>query len=134
LAEIRALTRDRDRLLQTQQAVENQLRMILEAYHPAPALFSSVDRQITLSFVQDYPTPAIPRVKATRIAGFLARHHYTGRVLAQVLARADACTPAHRIGGHRRRHELLRPVLRPAAAAAQHPTRRVRRGDRRGRA
>lgn len=36
LAEIRALTRDRDRLLETQQAVESQLRMILEAYHPAP--------------------------------------------------------------------------------------------------
>lgn len=88
LAEIKALTRDRDRLLQTQQAVEHQLRMILETYHPAPVrLFSSVDRQITLSFVQDYPTPAIAsRVKAIRMAGFLARHHYTGRVPAQVLA------------------------------------------------
>jgi transposase len=88
LAEIKALTRDRDRLLQTQQAVEHQLRMILEAYHPAPVrLFSSVDRQITLSFVQDYPTPAVAsRVKTTRMAGFLARHHYTGRVPAQLLA------------------------------------------------
>ncbi|MGA7051740.1 MAG: IS110 family transposase [Mycobacterium sp.] len=88
LAEIRALTRDRDRLLETQQAVEHQLRMILEAYHPAPArLFSSVDRQITLSFVLDYPTPAIAsRVKAMRMGGFLNRHHYTGRVPAQVLA------------------------------------------------
>ena len=88
LAEIKALTRDRDRLLETQQAVESQLRMILEAYHPAPArLFSSVDRQITLSFVRDYPTPAIAgRVKATRMGGFLSRHHYTGRTQAQVLA------------------------------------------------
>ena len=60
LAEIKALTRDRDRLLETQQAIEHQLRMILEAYHPAPVrLFSSVDRQITLSFVLDYPTPAV---------------------------------------------------------------------------
>ena len=57
LAEIKALTRDRDRLLETQQAIESQLRMILEAYHPAPVrLFSSVDRQITLHFVLDYPT------------------------------------------------------------------------------
>lgn len=87
LAEIRALTRDRDRLLETQQAVEHQLRMILEAYHPAPVrLFSSVDRQITLSFVLDYPTPAVAsRVKATRMNGFLGRHHYTGRVPAAVL-------------------------------------------------
>ena len=88
LAEIKALTRDRDRLLETQQATESQLRMILEAYHPAPVrLFSSVDRQITLSFVTDYPTPAnASRVKTTRMAGFLSRHHYTGRVPAQTLA------------------------------------------------
>lgn len=88
LAEIKALTRDRDRMLETQQAVESQLRMILEAYHPAPVrLFSSVDRQITLSFVLDYPTPATAsRVKATRMAGFLTRHHYTGRTPAQTLA------------------------------------------------
>jgi transposase len=88
LAEIKALTRDRDRLLETQQATEHQLRMILEAYHPAPVrLFSSVDRQITLSFVLDYPTPALAsRIKTTRMDGFLARHHYTGRVPAQVLA------------------------------------------------
>jgi transposase len=88
LAEIKALTRDRDRLQETQQAVEAQLRMILEAYHPAPVrLFSSVDRQITLHFVTDYPTPAVAsRVKTTRMAGFLARHHYTGRVPAPVLA------------------------------------------------
>lgn len=88
LAEIKALTRDRDRLLATQQTIESQLRMILEAYHPAPArLFSSVDRQITLSFVNDYPTPAnASRVKTTRMAGFLTRHHYTGRVPAQTLA------------------------------------------------
>lgn len=76
LAEIKALTRDRDRdrLLETQQATESQLRMILEAYHPAPVrLFSSVDRQITLSFVTDYPTPAnASRVKTTRMAGFLS--------------------------------------------------------------
>ena len=88
LGEIKALTRDRDRLLGTQQTVEHQLRMILESYHPAPVrLFSSVDRQITLSFVLDYPTPATAsRVKTTRMQGFLTRHHYTGRVPAQVLA------------------------------------------------
>ncbi|MDT0353452.1 hypothetical protein [Pseudonocardia charpentierae] len=50
-------------------------------------LFSSVDRQITLHFVLDYPTPqAASRIKTTRMAGFLDRHHYTGRVSAQVLA------------------------------------------------
>lgn len=88
LAEIKALTRDRDRLLETQQAVEHQLRMICEAYHPAPVrLFSSMDRQIALSFVLDYPTPAVAsRVKTARMAGFCKRHGYTGRVPAQTLA------------------------------------------------
>lgn len=88
LAEIRALTRDRDRLLETQQATEAQLRAILEAYHPAPVrLFSSVDRQITLSFITDYPTPAAAsRLCTARIAGFCKRNSYTGRVPAQVLA------------------------------------------------
>jgi transposase len=88
LAELRALTRDRDRLLETQQATEAQLRAILESYHPAPArLFSSMDRQIALAFVADYPTPAVAsRVRTTRMAGFLRRNGYTGRVPAQVLA------------------------------------------------
>ena len=37
LAEIKALTRDRDRLLETQQATEHHLRVTLAACHPAPA-------------------------------------------------------------------------------------------------
>lgn len=88
LAEIKALTRDRDRLQETQQAVEAQLRQIMEAYHPAPVrLFSSMDRQIALAFVLDYPTPAnASRVKTTRMAGFCKRNGYTGRVPAQILA------------------------------------------------
>lgn len=74
LAEIRALTRDRDRLMETQQATESQLRSILDAYHPAPTrLFSSIDRQITLAFIQDYPTPqSASRLRATRVGGFSA--------------------------------------------------------------
>ncbi|CAN5652728.1 hypothetical protein BH18ACT17_BH18ACT17_13520 [soil metagenome] len=60
LAELRALTRDRSRLLETQQATEAQLRAIMESSHPAPArLFSSMDRQIALAFIGDYPTPAV---------------------------------------------------------------------------
>lgn len=88
LAEIRALTRDRDRLLETQQATESQLRAILAAYHPAPTkLFSSIDRQITLAFIQDYPTPqSASRLKATRVGGFCRRHNYSGRVAPEELA------------------------------------------------
>lgn len=133
LAEIKALTRDRDRLLETQQATESQLRMILEAYHPAPVrLFSSVDRQITLSFVTDYPTPAnASRVKTTRMAGFLSRHHYTGRVPAQTPPGPDETEPALRLARNGRGQELLRSRIHPGAAASEHAARRVRRRNRR---
>lgn len=88
LAEIKALTRDRSRLLETQQTIEAQLRSILDAYHPAPTkLFSSIDRQITLAFIDEYPTPAsASRLRATRVGGFCKRHNYTGRVRPEVLA------------------------------------------------
>jgi transposase len=87
LSEVRALTRDRDRLLETQQATESQLRAILDAYHPAPArLFSSVDRGITLAFINDYPTPqAAAAIGEARMARFCKRHRYTGRVDPAVL-------------------------------------------------
>jgi hypothetical protein len=66
LAELRALVRDRYRVLETQQAVEAQLRATLETYHPAAArLFSSVDRDITHSFIRSYPTPE----QAARLGG-----------------------------------------------------------------
>lgn len=143
LAEIKALTRDRDTLLETQQAVESLLRMILEAYHPAPVrLFSSVDRQITLSFALDYPTPAVAgRIKTTRMAGFLSRHHYTGRVPAQVLAermRANLLTgsvgtvagKSFSAQSFTRSLQLLNAQLAEfddaiAAAVAEHPDARI---------
>ena len=67
--------------------MESQLRMILEAYHPAAArLFSRVDRQITLAFVRDYPTPEqATRIGVQRMRRFLERHSYRGRVPAKVL-------------------------------------------------
>jgi transposase len=49
LAELRAVTRNRQRVLYAQQGCESQLRAILDAYHPAPLhLFSTLDRDITL--------------------------------------------------------------------------------------
>jgi transposase len=79
LAELRAVSRDRDRLIVAQQACENRLRAVLEAYHPAPLhLFSSLDRDITLDFLTDYPTPEhAARVGTARMAGFCHRHGYS---------------------------------------------------------
>lgn len=87
LGELRALVRDRHRVLETQQAVEAQLRATLETYHPAAArLFSSVDRDITLAFIRSYPTPEhAARVGEKRMDAFLKRHSYRGRVPADVL-------------------------------------------------
>jgi hypothetical protein len=44
--------------------------------------------------VTDYPTPAIAsRIKTARMAGFLIRHNYTGRIPAQVLAERMRANP-----------------------------------------
>jgi transposase len=89
LAELRAMVRDRQRVLEMQQAVEAQLRASLETYHPAAArLFSSVDRDITLAFIRSYPTPEqAARLGERRMDAFLKRHSYRGRVPADVLVR-----------------------------------------------
>jgi transposase len=85
--ELRAVSRDRDRILLAQHAAESRLRATLEAYHPAPLhLFSTLDRDISLAFITDYPTPeAASRVGQARMGRFLTRHGYSGRTPAEVL-------------------------------------------------
>jgi transposase len=87
LAELRALTRDRERLIGNQRDVENQLRAVLLTYHPGVLhLFSSLDRDITLAFLRDYPTPEhAGRVGPARMAAFCARHGYSGRTSPELL-------------------------------------------------
>ena len=87
LAELRALTRDRERLVCNQRDVENQLRATVLTYHPGVLhLFSSLDRDITLAFLRDYPTPAqAGRVGASRMTAFCARHGYSGRTRPELL-------------------------------------------------
>lgn len=87
LAELRALTRDRERLVCNQRDVENQLRAIVQVYHPGVLhLFSSLDRDISLAFLRDYPTPTqAGRVGASRMAAFCARHGYSGRTKPELL-------------------------------------------------
>lgn len=87
LAELRAISRDRDRVVIAQQATENRLRVVMEAYHPAPLhLFSTLDRDITLDFITDYPAPEqAARVGAARMEGFCRRHGYSGRTDPAVL-------------------------------------------------
>ena len=88
LAELRAVSRDRERVVLAQRAAENRLRAVLEAYHPAPLhLFSSLDRDLTLDFITDYPTPEqAARVGPARMEAFCRRHGYSGRTSPDVLA------------------------------------------------
>jgi hypothetical protein len=100
LAEPRSLVRDRRRTLETQQAVEAQLRSTLEAYHPAAArLFSSVDRDITLAFVRTYSTPEqAGRLSEVRMDRFLRRNSYRGKGAPRDPRRAAPREPALRFG------------------------------------
>ena len=87
LADLRAITRDRERVILMQRACENRLRAVMDAYHPAPLhLFSSLDRDITLAFITRYSTPAdASRVGPARMEAFCQRQHYSGRTKPDVL-------------------------------------------------
>ena len=105
-AELRAVTRHRRQCVENQITVEAQLRETLIAYHPSvTGLFSSVDRDVTLAFLRDYPTPAAAgRVGEARMAGFCRRTGYSGRVPPAVLAerlRTNLLTAAEgSVAGH----------------------------------
>lgn len=88
LAELKALTRDRERLIGNQRDTENQLRAIVLEYHPSVLhLFSSLDRGISLAFLRDYPVPAkAARVTEARMAagrGGQPARGAAGRILAR---------------------------------------------------
>ena len=87
LAELQAITRDRDRVILMQRACENRLRAIMDAYHPAPLhLFSTLDRDISLAFITSYSTPEqAARIGPARMEAFCRRQHYSGRTKPEVL-------------------------------------------------
>ena len=58
IAELKALTRDQDTLIQSQTRLVNQLTACLKAYYPvALQLFAKLQQRSTLIFLQTYPTP-----------------------------------------------------------------------------
>jgi transposase len=77
---LRALTRARQDLVHTKVAVANQLRAELERFWPGPiGLFSDLDSQISLAFLERYPSPADARTLGEqRLQAFLNRQHYSG--------------------------------------------------------
>jgi transposase len=59
IAELKALTRDQDTLIQSQTRLVNQLTACLKAYYPAALeLFGKLQQPTTLAFLQAFPTPA----------------------------------------------------------------------------
>ena len=62
VAELKALTRDQDSLIQMQTRLVNQLTACLKAYYPvALTLFTKLHQRSTLAFLQAYPTPRAAR-------------------------------------------------------------------------
>src|SRR6202140_2531154 len=78
---LRALTRAREDLVGTRVALTHQLRAELERFWPgAVGLFKDLDSQISLAFLERYPSPTDARgLGEARLQGFLVREHYTGR-------------------------------------------------------
>jgi transposase len=77
---IRALTRAREDLVETRTALMNQLRAELERFWPgALRLFSHMDAEILLAFLERYPSPADAHgLGVARMQAFLVRERYSG--------------------------------------------------------
>src|SRR5438067_6605010 len=103
ITELKLLTRDQDALIQMQTRLVNQLTACLKAYYPvALELFSKLQQQSTLLFLQTYPTPqAAMAASAEQITEVLrrAKHSHPIPVAAEIVERlhqphlqADAVT------------------------------------------
>src|SRR5256886_4578043 len=77
---IRALTRAREDLVATRTGIVNQLRAELERFWPGPlTLFSHMDAEILLAFLERYPSPADAHgLGVARMQAFLVRERYSG--------------------------------------------------------
>jgi transposase len=90
---LRAIVRTRDDLVKHRVAAGNQLAATLDAFWPGPkALFKDLVSDISLAFLQRYPTPASAvRLGERRMASFLIKQGYSGRsTAAQLVARLRA--------------------------------------------
>ncbi|HYU75278.1 MAG TPA: IS110 family transposase [Ktedonobacteraceae bacterium] len=77
IAELKALTRDQDGLIQMQTRLVNQLTACLKAYFPvALNLFGKLQQRSTLLFLQAYPT--LEAVRSASVEQFIAQLVQTG--------------------------------------------------------
>jgi transposase len=73
--------RTRADLVEARVAATNQLAAVLAAFWPgAGELFADLASEISLAFLERYPTPvAAARLAEARMAAFLRKHGYSGR-------------------------------------------------------
>ena len=97
---IRALTRGREDLVGARTALVNQLRAELERFWPGPlGLFSDLHNQISLAFLERYPSPADVRgLGEARLRAFLARERYCGQQTPAALLAKLKAAPTGRVG------------------------------------
>lgn len=97
---LRALSRSREDLVCARVRLANELRAQLDAFWPGAArVFAEVDSPIALAFLERYPAPADARgLGEKRMAGFCARHGYSGRRSAQELVERLRSAPEGRAG------------------------------------
>jgi transposase len=85
--QIQALSRMRSDHVEAKVAATNQLTALLGRHWPgATSIFASLDSEIALAFLDDYPTPqSAARLGEARVAMFCRRHSYCGRRSPAVL-------------------------------------------------
>ena len=97
---LQALTRAREDLVGARTALVNQLRAELTRFWPGPlGLFTSLHSQISLAFLERYPSPAEAcGLGEARLAAFLARQRYSGGQKPAVLLAKLRQAPQSRVG------------------------------------
>jgi transposase len=97
---IRALTRAREDLVQVRTGIINQLRAELERFWPGPLrLFSHMDAEILLAFLERYPSPADAHgLGVARLQAFLEHERYSGGQNSTALMAKLRNAPRARVG------------------------------------
>jgi len=97
---LRVLTRAREEMVGKRVALANQLRAELEAFWAGAAMvFSEIDSEISLAFLERYPSPRdARRLAEKRLSGFLSGKHYSGGKSAKELLERLRDAPEGRAG------------------------------------
>jgi hypothetical protein len=84
---LRTVSRTRTDLVAARAAATNQLAELLDAHWPgAKEVFADIASPIGVAFLTRYPTPASAANLGVKLmAGFCARHAYSGRRSPEVL-------------------------------------------------